>query len=112
MPADTQPIGLAIVGSGRIGTLRARLAAAHPAVRFIAVSDRNPEAAKKLATKTLIEYFKDINRLLLAIKNDDVSREFKLDVPYCFKTYVNLLFFPESSDIYNWYEGKVAVRCP
>lgn len=49
MPADTQPIGLAIVGSGRIGTLRARLAAAHPAVRFIAVSDRNPEAAKKLA---------------------------------------------------------------
>jgi predicted dehydrogenase len=50
MAADTQPIGLAIVGSGRIGTLRARLAAAHPAVRFIAVSDRSAEAAKKLAT--------------------------------------------------------------
>ena len=33
-------IGLAIVGSGRIGTLRAKLAAGHPAVRFIAVSDR------------------------------------------------------------------------
>jgi predicted dehydrogenase len=50
MHADTKPIGLAIVGSGRIGTLRARLAAAHPAVRFIAVSDRSADAAKKLAT--------------------------------------------------------------
>ncbi|HEX2830847.1 MAG TPA: Gfo/Idh/MocA family oxidoreductase [Burkholderiales bacterium] len=49
MPADSKPIGLAIVGSGRIGTLRARLAAAHPAVRFIAVSDRDDAAAKKLA---------------------------------------------------------------
>ena len=33
-------IGIAVVGSGRIGTLRARLAAKHPAVRFLAVSDR------------------------------------------------------------------------
>ena len=49
MPADARPIGLAIVGCGRIGTLRARLAAAHPAVRYIAVSDRSHEAARKLA---------------------------------------------------------------
>ena len=42
-------IGLAIVGSGRIGTLRARLAAGHPAVRFIAVSDQDPAKAQKLA---------------------------------------------------------------
>jgi predicted dehydrogenase len=45
-----RPIGLAIVGSGRIGTLRAKLAAAHPAVRFIAVSDQNAAAASKLAS--------------------------------------------------------------
>ena len=50
MTFDSRPIGLAIVGSGRIGTLRARLAAAHPAVRFIAVSDQSADAAKKLAT--------------------------------------------------------------
>jgi predicted dehydrogenase len=50
MPVDVKPIGLAIVGSGRIGTLRARLAAAHPAVRFIAVSDQNEGAARKLAS--------------------------------------------------------------
>src|SRR5262245_8035665 len=42
-------VGLAIVGSGRIGTLRARLAAAHPAVRFIAVADRDPAKARALA---------------------------------------------------------------
>ena len=42
-------IGLAIIGSGRIGTLRARLASEHPAVNFIATADLNPENAKKLA---------------------------------------------------------------
>jgi predicted dehydrogenase len=46
---DSKPIGLAIVGAGRIGTLRARLAAAHPAVRFIAVSDQDPQKAQALA---------------------------------------------------------------
>ena len=35
---QSRELGLAIVGSGRIGTLRARLAAGHPAVRTIAVS--------------------------------------------------------------------------
>jgi predicted dehydrogenase len=49
--AEAKPIGVAVVGSGRIGSLRARLAAAHPAVRFIAVSDRNPENARTLAEK-------------------------------------------------------------
>src|SRR5207244_12568402 len=42
-------IGIAVVGSGRIGTLRARLAAKHPAVRFLAVSDRDPARARALA---------------------------------------------------------------
>src|SRR3954470_1495324 len=42
-------IGIAVVGSGRIGTLRARLAAKHPSVRFLAVSDRDPARAKVLA---------------------------------------------------------------
>jgi predicted dehydrogenase len=46
---ERKQIGLAIVGSGRIGTLRAKLAATHPAVNFIAVSDLNADAAKKLA---------------------------------------------------------------
>jgi predicted dehydrogenase len=42
-------LGIAVVGSGRIGTLRARLAAKHPAVGFLAVSDRDPARARALA---------------------------------------------------------------
>ena len=42
-------LGLAIIGSGRIGTLRAKLATGHAAVRFIAVSDQDPAKARALA---------------------------------------------------------------
>jgi predicted dehydrogenase len=42
-------VGIAVVGAGRIGTLRARLAAKHPAVGFLAVSDRDPARARALA---------------------------------------------------------------
>src|SRR3954454_21732349 len=42
-------IGIAVIGAGRIGTLRARLAAKHPAVRFLAISDREPARARALA---------------------------------------------------------------
>jgi predicted dehydrogenase len=42
-------LGIAVVGAGRIGTLRARLAAKHPCVKFIAVSDRDPQRARALA---------------------------------------------------------------
>jgi len=48
MPANS--IGLGIIGSGRIGTLRARLASGHAAVAGIAVSDLDPANATKLAT--------------------------------------------------------------
>jgi len=44
-------IGIAVVGAGRIGTLRARLAAKHPAVRFLAISDRDPARARALAAE-------------------------------------------------------------
>ena len=42
-------IGIAVVGAGRIGTLRARLAAKHPCVKFLAISDKDPARAKALA---------------------------------------------------------------
>jgi len=41
-------LGIAVVGSGRMGSQRASLAAAHPAVRFLAVSDIIPERAHAL----------------------------------------------------------------
>ena len=42
-------LGIAVVGAGRIGTLRARLAAKHPSVNFLAISDRDPARARALA---------------------------------------------------------------
>ncbi len=45
----SKDLGLAVIGAGRIGALRARLAAGHPAVRFIAVTDQDPARAAKLA---------------------------------------------------------------
>src|SRR3974390_823291 len=44
-------IGLAIVGSGRIGTLRGRLAKDHPAVGYIACSDLDAGKARGLAER-------------------------------------------------------------
>jgi len=49
MPAKKQQLGIAVVGSGRIGTLRARQAAEHPSVAYVAVSDREGANADKLA---------------------------------------------------------------
>jgi predicted dehydrogenase len=40
--------GVAVVGAGRIGTLRARLAGKHPSVGFLAVSDQDPARARAL----------------------------------------------------------------
>jgi predicted dehydrogenase len=44
-------LGVAIVGAGRIGALRASLVTTHPAVSFVAISDLNPKRAKALAAK-------------------------------------------------------------
>ena len=44
-------IGIAVIGSGRIGTLRASLSAAHPGVSFLAVSDREQHKADILAQR-------------------------------------------------------------
>lgn len=44
-------LGIAVVGAGRVGTLRASIAAAHPAVRFLAISDLDPSCASELSEK-------------------------------------------------------------
>ncbi|HYB19623.1 MAG TPA: Gfo/Idh/MocA family oxidoreductase [Thermodesulfobacteriota bacterium] len=48
---ERKEIGIAVVGAGRMGTLRANLATVHPAVRFVAVSDIDPSRARTLADK-------------------------------------------------------------
>ena len=51
MPAPKRSIGIAVVGSGRIGTSRARLAAQHAGVGFIAVADADEGRAERLAAR-------------------------------------------------------------
>ncbi|HEU5112383.1 MAG TPA: Gfo/Idh/MocA family oxidoreductase, partial [Acidimicrobiia bacterium] len=52
-------IGLGVVGSGRMGTHRARLAAAHPGVDYLRVMDISAEAAERLAATTEADAFGD-----------------------------------------------------
>jgi predicted dehydrogenase len=59
-------IGLAIIGSGRIGTLRAKLAAGHPAVGFIAVSDADPAKARQLAEMVGAKFHSGDNEAVIA----------------------------------------------
>ncbi len=54
-------LGIGVIGSGRIGTLRARLASQHPSVDFLAVSDQDASQAKKLADLSGAHYFSTNN---------------------------------------------------
>lgn len=67
-------LGIAVVGSGRIGTLRARLAAMHPAVDFLAVSDADPAKAKALADQTKADFHSIDNDEIIA--HPDVTAVF------------------------------------
>ena len=49
---QTRDLGIAVVGSGRIGSLRAQMAAQHPAVKFLAVSDLSADRAAAVAEKS------------------------------------------------------------
>jgi predicted dehydrogenase len=51
MSAPKRELGLAVVGAGKIGRHRARLAAEHPAVRRLEVVDVDPSRAARLATE-------------------------------------------------------------
>src|SRR5690606_9937844 len=45
---QTRELGIAVVGTGRIGSLRARLAAAHPSGKFRGVSDLDAERGRRV----------------------------------------------------------------
>lgn len=49
---ERRRIGVGIVGAGRIGTHRARLAAEHPGVGFLRIADRDPIVARRLGVAT------------------------------------------------------------
>src|SRR5947207_113153 len=58
-------------GSASIGTLRAIMAAGHPSVRFLAVTDRDPARAQKLAERTGAQFHSSDN--LAAISHPQVN---------------------------------------
>jgi len=64
-------LGIAVIGSGRIGTLRARLAAKHPSVGFLAISDLDPARARALAEQTGADFHSGDN--LEAIARPEVT---------------------------------------
>ena len=49
---NKKELGIAVVGSGRIGTLRANMATRHPSVNFLALADRDKTKADILAQQT------------------------------------------------------------
>jgi predicted dehydrogenase len=63
-------LGIAVVGAGRIGTLRARLAATHPAVSYVAISDKDSARARALAQQAGADRYSD--------SNEDVIRDPKV----------------------------------
>jgi predicted dehydrogenase len=71
MMAKQSNIGVAVIGAGRIGTLRARLAAKHPAVRFLAVSDKDRKRAEALADVAGADFHTASNEA--AINHPDVN---------------------------------------
>jgi predicted dehydrogenase len=54
-------LGIAVIGSGRIGSLRARLAAKHPSVKFLAIADQDISKAKALAELTSADFYSSDN---------------------------------------------------
>src|SRR5580765_1163162 len=68
---ERKSLGIAVVGAGRIGALRARLAAEYPAVNFIAVSDADPARARNLAKDVGAQFHSGDN--LAAISRPEVS---------------------------------------
>lgn len=59
-------MGIAVVGAGRIGGLRARLASEHPGVKFLAVSDADPARARDLAQKTGAQFHSGDNAAVIS----------------------------------------------
>lgn len=52
-------LGIAVIGAGRIGTLRARLADRHPAVGYLAIADIDRDRARALAHQTGAGHYSD-----------------------------------------------------
>ncbi len=62
----SKPIGLAIVGAGRIGLIRGEVAAKHPSVGWIGIAEMRPDRGKEVATRIGADFCTTDYRELLA----------------------------------------------
>ncbi len=65
MPDQPQSIGIGVIGAGRMGSIRAHLAANNPLVDFFAVSDIDPAKAEAVAGKTNAAFHTDDNMAVI-----------------------------------------------
>src|SRR6201986_861666 len=56
MKQNTQELGLAIIGGGRVGLFRGEVAARHPAVKWIGLAERNPNRAGEVGPKISADF--------------------------------------------------------
>ena len=62
----SKPIGLAIVGAGRIGLIRGEIAAKHPNVGWIGLAEIRADRAKEVAERVGADFWTTDYRELLA----------------------------------------------
>ena len=65
MRTPAKPIGLAIVGGGRVGLFRGEVANRHPAVEWIGLAEKNPNRAGEVAPKVGADFVTQDHRELL-----------------------------------------------
>jgi len=66
MKKDPKKIGLAIIGAGRVGLIRAELAARHPSVGWIGLAELNPERGEIVREKCGADFVTTDYRELLS----------------------------------------------
>ena len=66
MNRSSKPIGLAIIGAGRVGLIRGQVAARHPKVQWIGIAEIKPERAREVTEKVGADFVTADYRELLA----------------------------------------------
>ncbi|MES2183695.1 MAG: Gfo/Idh/MocA family oxidoreductase [Pseudomonadota bacterium] len=66
MTVNSRPIGLAIIGGGRVGLFRGEVAARHPQVKWIGLAEVKPDRAAEIGAKIGADFITADYRELLA----------------------------------------------
>jgi len=65
MTVKSRPIGLAIIGAGRVGLIRGEVAARHPMVKWIGIAEIKPDRAAEVGKKISADFVTDNYKQLL-----------------------------------------------